>query len=100
MIRRPPRSTLFPYTTLFRSRGTRGINFVLDFMLFTIVPTLVEILIVAAILWGMFDISFAAVTLGTIGIYIAFTLLFTDWRLRFRRGMNATDPGEIGRGNV
>jgi ATP-binding cassette subfamily B protein len=72
-------------------RGSRGITFVLDFMLFNIVPTLIEILLVAAILWGMFDISFAAVTLGTIGIYIFFTLAFTDWRLRFRREMNATD---------
>jgi hypothetical protein len=72
-------------------RGTRGITFVLDFMLFSIVPTLVEILLVAAILWAMFDISFAAVTLLTIGSYIAFTLVFTDWRLRFRREMNQTD---------
>ncbi|WBV43923.1 ABC transporter ATP-binding protein/permease [Pseudoroseomonas cervicalis] len=72
-------------------RGTRGINFVLDFMLFNIVPTLIEILLVAAILWGMFDASFALVTLLTIGLYIAFTLVFTDWRLRFRRAMNEMD---------
>jgi ATP-binding cassette subfamily B protein len=72
-------------------RGTRGINFVLDFMLFNIVPTLIEILLVAGILWGLFDFSFAAVTLGTIGLYIAFTLVFTDWRLRFRRQMNEMD---------
>ncbi|MGG5811931.1 ABCB family ABC transporter ATP-binding protein/permease [Falsiroseomonas sp. CW058] len=72
-------------------RGTRGIIFVLDFMLFSIVPTLIEILLVAVILWAMFDFSFAAVTLGTIGAYIAFTLVFTDWRLRFRREMNQTD---------
>ncbi|WP_255528711.1 ABC transporter ATP-binding protein/permease [Roseomonas sp. KE0001] len=72
-------------------RGTRGINFVLDFMLFNIVPTLIEILLVAGILWGMFDFSFAAVTLVTIGLYIAFTLVFTDWRLRFRRAMNEMD---------
>jgi ABC-type transport system involved in Fe-S cluster assembly fused permease/ATPase subunit len=72
-------------------RGTRGITFVLDFMLFTIIPTILEILVVAAILWGMFSFAYAAVTLGTIAVYIAFTLLFTDWRLRFRREMNATD---------
>ena len=72
-------------------RGTRGITFVLDFMLFNIIPTLLEILLVAVILWGMFDFRYAAVTLGTIGVYIAFTLMFTDWRLRFRREMNATD---------
>jgi ATP-binding cassette, subfamily B, heavy metal transporter len=72
-------------------RGTRGISFVLNFLLFNIIPTIVEILFVAAILWRMFDFSFAAVTLGTIGIYIAFTLMFTNWRLRFRREMNNTD---------
>ncbi len=72
-------------------RGVRGINFVLDFMLFNIIPTLLEILLVAVILWGMFDFPIAAVTLGTIAVYIAFTLGFTDWRLRFRRAMNQTD---------
>ncbi|RYJ01153.1 MAG: ABC transporter ATP-binding protein/permease, partial [Acetobacteraceae bacterium] len=72
-------------------RGTRGITFVLDFMLFNIIPTLLEILLVAVILWGMFDFTYAAVTLGTIAVYITFTLMFTDWRLRFRREMNATD---------
>ena len=72
-------------------RGTRGITFVLDFMLFTIIPTLVEILLVTSILWAMFDWSIAAVTLGTIALYIAFTLMFTDWRLRFRREMNKSD---------
>jgi ATP-binding cassette subfamily B protein len=72
-------------------RGTRGINFVLDFMLFNIIPTIFEILMVAAILWGLFDFSFAAVTLGTIALYVFFTLSFTNWRLRFRRQMNDTD---------
>jgi ABC-type transport system involved in Fe-S cluster assembly fused permease/ATPase subunit len=72
-------------------RGTRGINFVLDFLLFSIIPTMFEILLVAGILWRLFDISFALVTLGTIAVYIAFTLMFTDWRLRFRRAMNETD---------
>ncbi len=72
-------------------RGTRGISFVLNFLLFNIIPTILEILLVAVILWGMFSFSFAAVTLGTIALYIAFTLLFTNWRLRFRREMNAQD---------
>jgi ATP-binding cassette subfamily B protein len=72
-------------------RGTRGVTLVLNFLLFNIIPTILEILLVAVILWGMFDISFAAVTLLTIGGYIAFTLLFTNWRLRFRREMNETD---------
>jgi len=72
-------------------RGTRGINFVLDFMLFSIVPTLIEILMVTLILWGLFDFAIAAVTFGTIVVYITFTLIFTDWRTRFRREMNDTD---------
>lgn len=72
-------------------RGTKGINFVLDFMLFSIIPTLLEVLLVAFILWGMFDWTFAVATLLTIGLYIAFTLVFTDWRLRFRRAMNEMD---------
>ncbi|MES2712302.1 MAG: ABC transporter ATP-binding protein/permease, partial [Pseudomonadota bacterium] len=72
-------------------RGTRGINFVLDFMLFSIVPTIIEILMVTLILWGLFDFAIAAVTFGTIVVYITFTLIFTDWRTRFRREMNSTD---------
>jgi ATP-binding cassette subfamily B protein len=72
-------------------RGTRGMTFVLDFLLFNILPTIFEILLVSLILWGMFDFSFTAVILVTVGIYIAFTLMFTEWRLRFRRTMNETD---------
>ncbi|WP_439550050.1 ABCB family ABC transporter ATP-binding protein/permease [Falsiroseomonas sp.] len=72
-------------------RGTRGMTFVLDFLLFNIIPTIFEILLVSLILWGMFDVSFTIVILGTVGVYIAYTLLFTEWRLRFRRAMNETD---------
>jgi len=72
-------------------RGTRGIIFVLDFLLFNIIPTILEILLVAVILWGMFDISFSLVVLLTVGVYITFTLMFTNWRLRFRRQMNDQD---------
>ena len=72
-------------------RGTRGITFVLDFLLFNILPTIFEIMLVTVILWGMFDITFSAVIVATVGVYIAYTLLFTEWRLRFRRAMNETD---------
>jgi ATP-binding cassette subfamily B protein len=72
-------------------RGTRGMAFVLDFLLFRIAPTLIEILVVAVILWVMFDAGFSAIILLALGLYIAFTLLFTEWRLRFRRQMNETD---------
>jgi len=69
-------------------RGTAGIDFLLSFMLFNVVPTLVEILLVCAILWRLFDWTFAAVTFGTIVLYIAYTFSVTDWRVRFRREMN------------
>ena len=69
-------------------RGIAGIEFLLSFMLFNVVPTLFEIVIVSAILWRLYDWTFAAVTLGTIVTYIAFTFIVTDWRVRFRREMN------------
>lgn len=72
-------------------RGVKGIEFVLAFMLFNILPTLLEILMVCVILWGMFDFSFAAVTFLTIVGYIAYTLVVTEWRLKFRREMNDSD---------
>jgi len=72
-------------------RGTKGIEFLLNFMLFNILPTLLEILMVAGILWVMFNIWFAAVTLVTIGGYIAYTMFVTEWRMKFRRTMNEMD---------
>ncbi|MFN7634738.1 MAG: ABCB family ABC transporter ATP-binding protein/permease, partial [Acetobacteraceae bacterium] len=71
--------------------GTKAVTFVLCIVRFSIGPTISAIVFVAAILWALFDISFAAVTLATIAAYIAFTLLFTSWRLRFRRRMNDMD---------
>ena len=69
-------------------RGTAGIDFLLSFMLFNVVPTLFEILLVCGILWRLFNWTFAAVTLATIVLYIGFTFSITDWRVRFRREMN------------
>jgi ABC-type transport system involved in Fe-S cluster assembly fused permease/ATPase subunit len=69
-------------------RGIAGIEFLLSFMLFNVIPTLFEILVVSAILWRLYNWEFAAVTLATIVVYIAFTFIVTDWRLRFRREMN------------
>ncbi len=69
-------------------RGTAGIEFLLSFMLFNIVPTVFEIVVVCAILWRLYNWAFAAVTLATIVTYITFTFVLTDWRIRFRREMN------------
>lgn len=72
-------------------RGVKGIEFLLTFMLFNIVPTLVEILMVCAVLWYMFNIWFAVVTFFTIVLYVVFTLVTTEWRLKYRRAMNEKD---------
>jgi ATP-binding cassette subfamily B protein len=72
-------------------RGTRGIGFLLNFMLFNILPTLLEIGLVAAILFSKYNIWFAVITFVTLLIYIAFTLFVTEWRMVVRRSMNDLD---------
>jgi ATP-binding cassette subfamily B protein len=69
-------------------RGTAGIDFLLSFMLFNVVPTVFEMLVVCAILWRLYNWTFAAVVFATIFVYIAFTFSMTDWRIRVRREMN------------
>ena len=72
-------------------RGTAGIAFLLNFMLFNVLPTLVEIGLVCGILWAMLDAWFALITLVTILGYVTFTLSITEWRAKYRREMNQTD---------
>ncbi|HXQ66767.1 MAG TPA: ABC transporter ATP-binding protein/permease [Alphaproteobacteria bacterium] len=72
-------------------RGTTGIEFALSFMLFNILPTLVEIGLVCGVLWALFNFWFAFVTFITIAGYIAFTLAVTEWRTKYRRRMNESD---------
>ncbi|OGS92445.1 MAG: metal ABC transporter permease [Gallionellales bacterium GWA2_60_18] len=72
-------------------RGTRGIGFLLNFMLFNILPTLLEIVLVAAILFSKYDAWFAIITFVTLLTYVAFTLFVTEWRMVVRRSMNDLD---------
>ena len=72
-------------------RGTKGIEFVLNFMTFNVLPTLFEVFLVCAILWNLFGFWFALVTFVTIGGYIYWTLAVTEWRIQFRRLMNEAD---------
>src|SRR5918996_2673076 len=72
-------------------RGTNGIGFLLSFMLFNILPTLLEIGLVCAVLWGLYAPSFALVTLVTLVAYVAFTIGVTEWRTRFVRELNDLD---------
>jgi ATP-binding cassette subfamily B protein len=72
-------------------RGTNGIEQVLRFAIFNIIPTLFELAMVTIILWRLFDWRYAATTLMAVGAYVAFTLTFTTYRVRFRRLMNDSD---------
>ena len=72
-------------------RGTKGISFLLNFMLFNILPTLLEISLVAAILFSKYSPWFAVITFATLVVYIIFTLFITEWRMVFRRTMNDMD---------
>ncbi|MBI3711220.1 MAG: ABC transporter ATP-binding protein/permease [Proteobacteria bacterium] len=72
-------------------RGTAGIENLLHFLLFNVVPTILEMALVCAILWRLYNVWFAAVTFLTISAYVVYTLLITQWRLSFRRGMIAAE---------
>ncbi len=72
-------------------RGAKSIEFLLFFVMFNVVPTILEILLVCGILWYLFDWRFALLPVATIAAYIWYTFRITEWRIRFRREMNAAD---------
>lgn len=72
-------------------RGTKGIQTLLSFLLFNILPTFFEIGLVCIVLWKMFDAWLALATGATVLLYIGYTLAVTEWRTKFRRQMNETD---------
>ncbi|MET0379184.1 MAG: ABC transporter ATP-binding protein/permease [Spongiibacteraceae bacterium] len=72
-------------------RGTRGIATLMSFMLFSILPTLLEITLVTALLIVKYDYWFAGITLGTLVLYIVTTVAITEWRSVHRRTMNDMD---------
>ncbi|MES2354203.1 MAG: ABC transporter ATP-binding protein/permease [Pseudomonadota bacterium] len=72
-------------------RGSRGIDSLLRFALFSIVPTLFEIALVCGILMTKYNFWFAGITLAALVIYIALTVIITEWRTHFRRTMNELD---------
>jgi ATP-binding cassette, subfamily B, heavy metal transporter len=72
-------------------RGTRAIDSLMGTILFNVLPTLLEILLVTGILWSLFDIRFAAATFLTVVGYIAYTVLVTNWRTRIRSRMLDAD---------
>jgi ATP-binding cassette subfamily B protein len=72
-------------------RGMTATSDLLDWTIYTILPTLLEVTIVCGILIARYDWSFAAITLSTLFVYIAFTFSVTEWRLRYYRAANAAD---------
>jgi ATP-binding cassette, subfamily B, heavy metal transporter len=72
-------------------RGTRGISTLLSYLLFSIIPVILEFALVAAVLLGKFDWRFAAVTFGAVAVYIGFTITVTEWRIDIRRRANELD---------
>ena len=75
----------------FIDRGTKGVNFLLNYVLFNVIPTIIEIFLVAGILAFIYGLKYAFVTLITIILYVIVTFTVTQWRLQFRRRMNAAD---------
>jgi ATP-binding cassette subfamily B protein len=72
-------------------RGSRSIQSLLNFTIYNILPTLVEIALVIVLLSTKFDVWFAAITFGALILYIGFTVTVTEWRTHFRRAMNEQD---------
>ncbi|MGH8172696.1 MAG: ABC transporter transmembrane domain-containing protein, partial [Rhodanobacteraceae bacterium] len=72
-------------------RGMTATSDLLDWTIYTILPTLLEVAIVCGILIVRYDWGFAAITLATLAIYITFTFSITEWRLRYYRAANAAD---------
>ncbi len=72
-------------------RGTNGISFLMRFMVFNIVPTLLEISLVVGLLLFQFGISFALIIVMSVVIYVGFSMKATDWRTQFVKQMNEAD---------
>jgi ATP-binding cassette subfamily B protein len=72
-------------------RGTKGIDFLLRYVLFNIMPTFFEVFLVSGILFYLYGPWYAIITLLTIGLYSYLTFVITEWRNVFRKRMNKAD---------
>ncbi|PWK62627.1 ABCB family ABC transporter ATP-binding protein/permease [Roseicyclus mahoneyensis] len=72
-------------------RGVKGVDFLLRFLLFSVGPLIIELILTALVLGAYFDLSYLAVLVVTIGLYIWFTFTVTEWRVKIRREMNLQD---------
>jgi ABC-type transport system involved in Fe-S cluster assembly fused permease/ATPase subunit len=78
-------------------RGTTGISFLMRFFIFNIVPTLIEILMISAILFYSYGPSFALIILVSVALYITFSVVATEWRTKFVREANLADSSSNSR---
>ncbi|RKT34649.1 ATP-binding cassette subfamily B protein [Roseovarius halotolerans] len=72
-------------------RGVKGVEFLLRFLLFSIGPLVLELLMIGVVLWTLFDIWYLAVVVVVIAAYVAFTFKVTEWRVKQRKEMNDQD---------
>jgi ATP-binding cassette subfamily B protein len=72
-------------------RGVRGIESLISYSLYSIVPTFIEVALVLGILAVRFDAWFAWITLIALALYVVFTVSVTEWRTKFRREANEFD---------
>lgn len=72
-------------------RGSRSLSSILNYLTFNIIPTLLEFVLVAIILFNQYDAHFALITFATVIIYLIYTMAVTEWRMHFRHEMNAMD---------
>ncbi|MDD9706249.1 ABC transporter ATP-binding protein/permease [Seohaeicola sp. SP36] len=72
-------------------RGVKGVDFLLRFLLFSIGPLVLELLMIAGILFFLFDVWYLAVIVMTIAVYVWFTFAVTEWRVKLRKVMNDQD---------
>ncbi|WP_417733555.1 ABCB family ABC transporter ATP-binding protein/permease [Roseovarius sp.] len=72
-------------------RGVKGVEFLLRFLLFSIGPLVLELLMIGVILWVLFDVWYLAVVMSVIAAYVAFTFKVTEWRVKLRKQMNDQD---------
>jgi ABC-type transport system involved in Fe-S cluster assembly fused permease/ATPase subunit len=72
-------------------RGVKGVDFLLRFLVFNMGPLVLELLLVAGILFYMFDVWYLAVVVLTIALYVWFTFAVTEWRVKIRKKMNDQD---------
>lgn len=72
-------------------RGTRAVHSLISYSLYSIVPTLIEVVLVLTLLGVKFDVWFAGITIAALVVYIAFTVVVTEWRTKFRKTLNELD---------